>query len=194
MLEIEQKFRIDDLSKTAAQIHELFTVISDTVEEQVDWYYAHPTRDFGATDEALRIRRTVVQGKNGAARSTLTYKGPRIDPSGESREFKSRREIEILMGEISADGNQIGELLEALGFVPTATITKVRRCLTANLDQWKVEFALDDVLDLGTFIEIEIVVSEDSAPDARTTISNITKQLALHSPITDSYRNMLFGK
>ena len=193
MLEIEQKFRVDDLSKTAGQIGEQFDVISDTVQEQVDWYYTHPTRDFGATDEALRVRRANVPGSNGVANSILTYKGPRMDALGESQQFKTRREIELPIGTTSDDADRLGELLVALGFAPTATVQKIRRCLQVQWGDWKIEFALDDVRHLGTFVEIEIVASEESAPAARTAISKIAEQLGLESPISNSYRNLLLG-
>lgn len=193
MLEIEQKFRVGALSKFAAQIGEQFEVISDTVQEQVDWYYSHPMRDFGVTDEALRVRRTIVQGNEQLLRSVLTYKGPRIDPLGESQLFKTRREIELPIGTTSDNVDRLAEILEVLGFRPTATVAKVRRCLQVHWGEWKVEFALDDVRDLGTFVEIEIVASDGSASSAQTAIAAIAKQLGLQSPITSSYRNMLLG-
>jgi adenylate cyclase, class 2 len=193
MLEIEQKFRVGALSKIAAQIGDQFEVTSDTVQEQVDWYYSHPMRDFGVSDEALRVRRTIVEGKEQHLRSVLTYKGPRIDPLGESQLFKTRREIELPIGNTPDDADRLGEILKALGFLPTATVAKVRRCLQVHWGEWKVEFALDDVRDLGTFVEIEIVANDESASTAQTAIAAIAKQLGLLSPITNSYRNMLLG-
>lgn len=193
MLEIEQKFRVGDLSKAAAQIAELFNVISDAVQQQVDCYYSHPARDFDATDEALRLRRTNVPG-NDQSGSVLTYKGPRIDALGDSRLFKTRREIELPIGSTPGEVDRFDELLQALGFTPTATVTKLRRCLKVRTGEWKVEIALDDVRDLGTFVEIEIIADEDSAAAARTAISEIAGQLGLESPITSSYRNLLLGE
>ncbi len=191
MLEIEQKFRIDDLMKTAERISERFNVISETVQEQFDWYYSHPNRDFGETDEALRVRRTVFQGDNGSSRSLLTYKGPRIDFLGDGRKFKTRREIELLIGSTPGDADRIGELLEALGFQSTACVVKIRRCLRVKWGEWDVEFALDDVRGLGTFVEIEIIADESVASATRKAISEIAGHLGLESPITNSYRNML---
>ena len=81
---------------------------------QSDRYFAHPSRDFARTDEALRIR-TV------GASSFVTYKGPKIDVT-----TKTRRELELPLDPGDADGSQFAELLTALGFTPVAVVRKQR--------------------------------------------------------------------
>jgi adenylate cyclase class 2 len=108
---------------------------AEATEEHADAYYAHPTRDFAATDEALRLSRR-------AGRADLTYKGPRLDAR-----TKARREIVLSV----ADEPTAKALLEALGFRPVAVVRK-RRALHHAAG---FEVALDDVPPLGWFVELE---------------------------------------
>lgn len=105
------------------------------VEEHADAYYAHPCRDFAATDEALRL-------SNRAGRADLTYKGPKLDAR-----TKARREIVVPLD----DAAGAEPLLEALGFRPVMVVRK-RRALHEAAG---FEVALDDVPPLGVFVELE---------------------------------------
>jgi adenylate cyclase class 2 len=103
--------------------------------EQVDTYYDAPHRSFPETDEALRVRRE----DDGAQ---LTYKGPLVDAQS-----KTRAEHETAVG----SAEEMANVLDALGFVPAATVEKSRerfRCRGYTV-------ALDSVADLGTFVEVE---------------------------------------
>src|SRR6187401_1493860 len=96
--EVEQKHRVDDPAALAQRLAERGVMAGPPVV-QTDCYYAHPARDFAATDEALRIRS--VGGE-----SFVTYKGPKLDAA-----TKTRREIELPLDQNDADGAQFGELL-----------------------------------------------------------------------------------
>ena len=98
MLEVEQKFRVDDLDAMERRIVENLEIESVFELEQQDWYFSHPDRDFRATDEALRIRRTQVAGNDSASSTLITYKGPRLNSGTAGRDFKTRREIELPIG------------------------------------------------------------------------------------------------
>ena len=115
MIEVEQKFVVPDHQQTASRLAELGHDLGPTVR-QVDRYFSHPSRDFGKTDEALRIRRI------GNA-VVITYKGPKLDG-----ETKSREEIEIELPPGDESARQMIELLSALGFQPVGEVCKVRRC------------------------------------------------------------------
>ncbi len=80
--EVERKFRLPASQAFTEQVTRLGGTFSEPVV-QIDRYFAHPSRDFAATDEALRIR---TSGEC----SWLTYKGPKIDST-----TKTRREIDI---------------------------------------------------------------------------------------------------
>ena len=80
--EVEQKYRVTGFRRVVQRLEELGATLGEPVE-QVDTYYAHPSRDFGETDEAFRLRRIGTM-------TCMTYKGPRIDAN-----TKTRKEIEI---------------------------------------------------------------------------------------------------
>ena len=66
-LEVEQKYRSDDLDALAGKIRAAGGKGQARVR-QVDLYFAHPSRDFRETDEALRLRRVGETNR-------VTYKG-----------------------------------------------------------------------------------------------------------------------
>ena len=116
------------------------------VEAHRDAYYAHPARDFAATDEALRLSRR-------AERVELTYKGPRLDAR-----TKARREVTVPLG----DEGAAEALLEALGFRLVREVRKTRALFEAA----GFEVALDDVPGLGTFVELERLLEDGASREA----------------------------
>jgi len=107
---------------------------------EIDTYFQHPCRDFGKSDEALRLR---LRFSGGELKAVLTYKGPkRLEGA-----VKSREEIEV---EIS-DYSSLVELLKRLGFTEVSTFTKIR-------DVYSVEGAkiyVDRLCGVEFFIEVE---------------------------------------
>jgi adenylate cyclase class 2 len=118
---------------------------------QVDTYYDAPHRDFGTTDEALRLRR---ERNDGASTTRFTYKGPLVEAAS-----KTRRELETGVD----DGDRLGEILEAVGFDPAAVVEKERE--RYRLDGYTV--TLDSVADLGEFVEVEREASEADVESVR---------------------------
>jgi adenylate cyclase class 2 len=113
------------------------------VEE--DAFFAHPSRDLVAADEALRLRRT-------ADGFELTHKGPRHG----SGAVKARKETTVR----TADDPTA--LLEELGFRRTVRLRKRReRHRLPGL-----EVTLDEVEGLGWFAEVEAVGSDRKAAEA----------------------------
>ena len=80
--EVEQKFPVADMRAIREGLAALGAEVA-APQEEVDLYFAHPVRDFAATDEALRLRQKGPQNR-------ITYKGPKIDTT-----TKTRREIEL---------------------------------------------------------------------------------------------------
>ena len=109
MYEVELKFPLVNVAAVEAALGRLSAKARPPID-QADIYFAHPSRDFAHTDEALRLRR---EGDAVA----ITWKGPRL-----GQEAKTRREIELpLAGSAVAAGAEPtlaawGELLEARGF------------------------------------------------------------------------------
>jgi adenylate cyclase class 2 len=139
MIEIEVKASVKDPKQLERSLIG-FGATPIGIETQSDTYYNAPYRDFGKTDEALRIR--VEDGK-----SILTYKGPKMD-----KVSKTRKEVQTEIKDLDGMGN----ILSSLGFVPVATVSKKRK----NFRIGDFFISLDEVRDLGNFIEVEIDVKD----------------------------------
>ncbi len=180
-IEVELKFPVGDLSQLRQQLTELGADWFDTRDEE-DTYYAHPSRDFARTDEALRIRRV---GRS----ARITYKGPRLDA-----ETKSRRELELPLGESEAATDGWASLLEALGFRPVATVRKHRFKARVLWQGREIEASLDEVELVGTFIELELVVEDQDFDGARDAIRLLAEYLGLSGGERRSYLELLLTR
>jgi adenylate cyclase class 2 len=173
MLEIEAKARIKSKRDIKRRILEAGGVYLRT-ETQEDAYFAHPDpeRDFAKTDEALRLR---MVGKD----YFLTYKGKKLD-----YQTKTREEIEIKI----KDGPAIAEILDKLGFVKVKNVIKTREYYALD-DYW---VAIDDVMELGQFVEIE-KHGEEYTPDE---LFKMMERLGIDRGQTErkSYLELLFEK
>jgi len=178
LFEVEQKFHLVNAEPIEAWINKQGVVLNDPIK-QIDRYFAHPQRDFATTDEALRLRH--CGGEN-----VITYKGPKIDA-----ETKTRRELELPIAAGSSGLEDFGELLVALGFKPVSEVSKERRTAKIVHEGTHVELCLDDVTDVGSFIELEIVADESKLDAAKATLANLAFELKLSKPERRSYLEML---
>jgi adenylate cyclase class 2 len=176
MIEIEVKASVEDPKQLERSIIE-FGATPIGIQMQADTYYNAPYRDFGKTDEALRIR--VEEGK-----SVLTYKGPKMDTVS-----KTRKEVETEIKDIDGMGN----ILSSLGFFPVATVSKKRK----NFRLGDFFISLDEVRNLGYFIEVEI-----GAKDSRNYQEKVERifkfmgklGISRESSIRKSYLEMILEK
>jgi len=171
MLEIEIKAPCADLGAVKAKALSLGAEPMGTSEE-TDRYFSHPCRDFGETDEALRVRR-----KEGRAR--LTYKGPKLGDRG-----KTRYEKEVFV----EDGTALEEVLLKLGFLDVETVRKNREMLRLG----EVEICLDDVEGVGSFVELEIQGREREAGEEK--LFTLARELGLGRFERKSYLEMKLEK
>jgi adenylate cyclase class 2 len=178
MLEVELKFHTDALNPLMADLKNLGACAGAPVV-QVDQYFAHPSRNFSQTDEALRIRRI-------GERNCVTYKGPKIDTA-----TKTRREIELPLSSGTSGAEQFSELLAALGFQPVSTVRKVRTAHHLTWQSRAVEVAVDQVDELGTFVEIETMAAESELDAARDAVLSLARELRLAVGERRSYLEML---
>src|SRR5438128_1411424 len=111
--EVEVKYRSVDHAQLRRRLLERGATPKPQVVQE-DVYLSHPSRDFAATHEALRLRRIGTENR-------ITYKGPRREGP-----TKTREEIEIPFAEGEDAFRQLARLFEALGFRPVATIRKTR--------------------------------------------------------------------
>ncbi len=130
---------------------------------QIDTYYDAPHRSFESTDEALRLRRERSEGDE---RVELTYKGPLVDSQS-----KTREEFETGL----TDAGAAKKLLDRLGFDPAATVRKERdRYALGDLT-----VSLDDVADVGEYVEVERLAPEDDISAVRSEIYDVLERLGL---------------
>jgi len=179
--EVEQKFRVANPADLEGRLVELGADFGPP-EWQVDCYYAHPTRDFAATDEALRIRRV------GDA-NFVTYKGPKLD-----QVTKTRREIEVPLDFGEQPAADFGNLLVALGFRLVAEVYKQRRRAELPWQGQAVDVALDQVERLGHFIELELQADDDGLEWAKQNIASLAVRLGLAHSERRSYLELLLGE
>ncbi len=178
--EVEQKFPVTDLRAVEQKLKALGAVISGT-QLEADVYYRHPARDFSQTDEALRIRTVGLSGY-------ITYKGPKVDTT-----TKTRREIEL---PLTLDDEGIGpwrRLIEALSFTPVAEVRKHRRKATVRWNSRKVNVSLDEVQDLGEFVELELVAVADHVEREKAVIRSLAEELGLFSSERRSYLELVMA-
>jgi adenylate cyclase class 2 len=179
--EVEQKFPVGDLAAVEAKLKALGAVVSEPCSE-IDTYYAHPARDFARTDEALRLRRS-------SAGSFITYKGPKVDAT-----TKTRWEIDLPLAIDDRGPGAWASLLEALGFTPVAEVRKQRRKARVPWQDRQIETTLDEVADVGTFVELELTADAQDADGAKRSIASLAEALGLEDSERRSYLELLLHR
>ncbi len=177
-IEVEQKFHVSRPHSIESKVARLGGSFAGAVL-QVDQYFAHPQRDFTATDEALRIRSV---GEN----NFVTYKGPKLDQT-----TKTRHEIELPIERGDAGARRFAELLTMLGFRPVREVRKQRRQATFRWADHDIEILLDEVEGVGSFAEIEIVTEPDGMEAAKCAIASLAERLELRQGERRSYLELL---
>lgn len=116
---------------------------------QVDAYLNHPSRNFAQTGEAFRIRRV------GDA-NAITYKGPKL--AGPTKTRRNSRSTSPL-GPKRRNNCVVYSWLLGSGQSPRST-----RCARPppDLPGRPNEVVLDDVDELGPFVEVEAIASDDA--------------------------------
>ncbi|MFM7107794.1 MAG: class IV adenylate cyclase [Planctomycetaceae bacterium] len=184
--EVELKFPVADPAGIERRLAGLGGRLSAAVN-QVDRYFAHPSRDFAVTDEALRLR---CVGDD----VVVTWKGPRIDAV-----TKTRREIELGVDPVAngpagaATITRWTDLLEALGFRQVREVAKQRRTAIVHRDNAEIEVALDDVAGLGWFLELEERAAAADVERARGRLTAIARELGCAAPERRSYLELLLA-
>jgi adenylate cyclase class 2 len=181
MLEVEQKFRVADLAAIEAILADRGIKLGDP-QPHVDRYFNHPSRDFAETDEALRIRQV-------GELNYVTYKGPKLD-----RTTKTRREIEIPVATGAAAANGFAAILIELGFRPVAEVRKFRRKATVERSGYTIEVVLDEVEQVGVFVELECSADQDYMDSAKAAIASLAAELGLMHNERKSYLELFLER
>jgi adenylate cyclase class 2 len=172
VLEIESKYRSPGNEKVRKALSRLGAkeVFSGPME---DVYFAHPSRDFGKTDEALRLRKK----QDGAE---LTYKGQRM----QAESSKAREEITLKTDNPLA----VQRIIERLGFKEAFVVKKDRTSFL--LDKLRVD--VDYVEGLGEFVELEVLT--ESPERTKVLLDGARKELGLDKLEPKTYLELLIEK
>jgi len=139
-VEIEAKMKVDDLDKVRQRLRALSAIESKNIDE-INTFLDSADRALLAKDEGLRVRRN-RDARTSQDTIVITFKGAR-----QTGAVKQREELELTI----EDYDDAIALLSRLGYAPMLTFEKKRQ--TWQIDN--CEIALDDLPELGTFVEIE---------------------------------------
>ena len=172
MIEVEAKYWSPGNNKVEkALVHLGAKKLSEETAEDI--YFSHPNRDFGKTDEALRLRKKSDVFE-------LSYKGPRMN----LERLKGREEINLKVDSALA----AQRIIERLGFKEFCTVRKKRT--SYQYDKLRVD--LDDVDGLGEFVELEALTE---APELSAQLFEVaTKELCLERLEPRTYLEMVLEK
>jgi adenylate cyclase class 2 len=178
MLEIEVKYPVANLVALEAKLITSGATLVET-REDADHYHNAPDRDFAQTDEAFRLR--CIGDAN-----YLTYKGPKIDT-----QTKTRTEIEVEFARGDAAASDILRMLGCLGYRPVAVVHKKRRIYRSQQGRFTVDVSLDELDEVGTFAEVEIIANEGDLADAKAVLQRVADDLGLSHAERRSYLELL---
>ena len=169
MIEVESKYRSPGNDKVEKALIRLGAkkIAEETME---DVYFSHPGRDFGKTDEALRLRKKADEVE-------LSYKGPRM----KMERAKAREEINLKID----NALTAQRIIERLGFTEVCVVKKLRK--SYHLDRLRID--VDDVEGLGEFVELEILTE---SPDRSEELFELaTKELSLERLEPKTYLELI---
>ena len=180
--EIEIKLPVNNLNQVKEQLLGKGFQEEATVRE-CDMYYNSVYHDVKQRGEALRIRKS-TNLVTGQSQAQINFKGKKIDSIS-----MSRQEYETLVENPEA----MEEILIALDFRPVSGVQKTRCCLKRG----KMTVCLDQVNDLGDFLELEMIASEKAMGEEYLKIMEglLTELgLSMKDTVRTSYLSMLAGE
>ena len=126
-----------------SQLEDLGFLLTKQIRE-CDTYFNSAFYDFRKKDEALRIREC-EDLKTGKKYSELTYKGPKLDQVS-----MTRKELECKF----ESPDTLREILETIGIKGLYEVDKKRSYYKKD----KMNACVDQVKNLGEFLELEIIL------------------------------------
>ncbi len=178
--EVEIKYRDADHAGLAAKLAAIGAVAEGPEVEHEDAYLAHPSRDFAATGEALRIR---AEG----ASNVVTYKGSKLGGPA-----KTREEIEVEFADGVLARGEMARVFDRLGFRPVAVVRKFRTSYRVEVGGRALTVTLDRAEGLGDFAEVEALAGgEADLPAAQGAVLDLAARLGLVEVEPRSYLRMV---
>lgn len=178
MLEIEMKFPVPDFQAVVAQL-EAWKARRGKTEQEEDLYFRPPDRDFAQTDEAVRLRRT-------GPLNIATYKGPK-----EAGPTKTRTEIEVPLAEGPEAAEAFKRFMEGLRYQTVAIVRKKRISYHFDREGLAMQTCLDEVEQVGSFVELEIVTEPEHKQRAQEVLQRTAVELNLGKSDRRSYLEMV---
>lgn len=182
MIEVEIKLAVKDPEDLKKKLLENGFQRGKIVREE-DVYFNSDHHDFRKRDEALRIR-SVRNLESGKEQTLLTFKGPKIDQVS-----MTRKELETGIESLPV----MREVLMNLGFDKQYPVIKTR----AYYEKENLTACVDQVERLGDFLELEVLVEEETGKEsALLFIEETLKHLGhdLKETTRTSYLTMLMEK
>ena len=156
-MEIEIKATFDDKEKVKQALTDLGAE-EEKIKHQIDEYYNHPSRDTRETKEYIRLRY-----KEGENNGIFAHHINIAD--GVNKEFEVPVE----------DIKTFKQILEGLSFPLLGVIDKKRE--TFKFKEFTI--TLDEVKDIGNFVEIEVDGEESEIDEKKTQCIEVLKKLGL---------------
>ncbi len=181
MLEIEMKFPVTEFA-SVERLLPTWQARAEPAIDEADHYFNAPDRDFARTDEAFRLRRI-------GERNLMTYKGPK-----QAGPAKTRTEIEVPLeagAQVAADFER---LVRSLGYRPTAVVRKRRSIWHVQRAGFDLQVCLDEVHEVGRFVEVEIVAAPEQRAQAEQVLQAVAAELGLHDAERRSYLEMVLAR
>lgn len=144
--EIEIKLPVKNSQEVLDILKDIGFMVKKEIQEE-DTYFNSEYRNIKERDEALRIRKS-RDCDIGEQKVQINFKGPKIDAVS-----MSRMELETEV----QDGETMEKILTYLGFLPVASVCKVRKYLTHR----EMTACVDRVEGLGEFLELEVVAETE---------------------------------
>jgi len=134
------------------------------------------------TDEVLRVRR--IGDSN-----WITYKGPKRD-----LQTKSRAELEVPLASGPEAAESFMKLLEHLGYRFVGVVRKQRKIFHLLRGSYALEVCLDEVDEVGRYVELEIMAPEEQLEAAKAVVLSVAAQLGLTESERRSYLQLFLSK
>lgn len=183
MIEVEVKLPIGNPEEVKRKLQNL-GFMAGSIEKETDTYFDNAAEEIRRGGQALRVRecRNLLTGETTAQ---INYKGQKLDQIS-----MTRKELETEVSE----ADTIRQILQAIGFhIADPVVSKIRMIYPKA----PVTACLDQVENLGDFLELEILADSQSQYEAAMNqIRQILGQLGyrVEDTIRKSYLSMLQGK
>lgn len=180
-LEIEKKYYIKNMTvECLSQIIEKSGAKYVGDSKQYDIYFNVPGRNSLASKECLRIRAS-------GEKREITYKPP-TEELNMNNGFFAKKEANLPIGDIKT----AKILLLDMGCTVLAEVKKTRK--RYRLDKFKI--FIDNVQNIGLFIEIEILDISDNIQKGIKEIDELIKRLNINNYIVENkpYRDIVIEK